>query len=180
MLANLLAWRQRRLKARLRFWTLIAGGIIAIMLMVFLARESVNRVEAGRQKALLNYWQGIVRSAEELSERAKKLNEVLLQRQAHDARQQRHRDVIRHIGKTLRVLALALPQQVWLTAITQQKGEMIVEGVSQSVIALYALEKRDALPELTLIRQGTMQRQDNGEWRFSLVFAVGDQHVAER
>lgn len=177
-LVNLLAWRERRLRVRLRFWLIVMGGTVSIALFMTTSRSVGVWQEGQRQRLLLNNERNTLHNAQRL---AVSVNQQKLQltRQQDAARQaQRRLAQSQRWSRALSTLAQVLPAQTWLSAVEMRENAMQVDGLSRDEAGILALKTRASTAELRLIGHGALQRQNNGEWRFSLTFDTGGERAA--
>jgi Tfp pilus assembly protein PilN len=166
--ANLLAWRERRLKSRLRFWQLIMGGTLCAGLMWAGVGTLCGRQETLRHRLLADRDRAFVSHIVSLSAQTRASQQTLAERQDRARRYRLRQEKTRRWSDALNALAQAMPDRAWLTVVDVQAEKMRVEGVARDIACIDALEKAG----LKLISQGALQRQNSGEWRFTMIFST--------
>ena len=161
---NFLPWRQWRQQRCWRFWTLLFAGSLLLSLA---AMTSLRSRFAIRSHALEMYL---------ASDRA--IQHTL---EAHRARwraqheqQQLTQQAAILLSKTqawqpiLVSLALALPEQAWLTQMSFQQSSLILKGYATTLLSLQKLT--DSLKHFagfTLGPAGELQQDNQGRWMYS-------------
>ncbi|WP_449554997.1 PilN domain-containing protein [Lelliottia amnigena] len=161
---NFLPWRQWRQQRCWRFWTLLFAGSLLLSLA---AMTSLRSRFAIRSHALEMYL---------ASDRA--IQHTL---EAHRARwraqheqQQLTQQAAVLLSKTqawqpiLVSLALALPEQAWLTQMSFQQSSLILKGYATTLLSLQKLT--DSLKHFagfTLGPAGELQQDNQGRWMYS-------------
>ncbi len=176
-LVNLLAWREQRLASRLRLWLIALGGASCIVLFIVVWRSVANVQQAQHQRLLLNNERDILHKVEQLVASARE-QEQLLASQRQGARQIQERQAkTQRWSNALLALTQMLPPQAWLSTVEMHNDALRVDGLSRDEAGVFALQTHPSSAGLRLSDEGAIRRERSGEWRFSLVFSMGDVHV---
>lgn len=170
-LINLLPWRARRRKARLRFWLslLMAGSLGLCMLAGYTRHLTVQQnqhlTQQIRQQQSLN---------QTLSQRLSTAKAHYQQQQHLEqqlAQQQARQQQISAWHPLLWQLAQQLPADVWLSGIHYQHEQLRIEGYTLSIQALQSLSHTlNHLPGFVPVHTGETEFIDN-KWRFGFLLA---------
>lgn len=172
-LVNLLPWRPRLARQRLRFWAVMMSGMLMAMLAVHGYRMAMGYQDARRQSLL----------SESDSHRREWLTQALEQagarqrqyeaQQLEDQRRRARRVQVLAWRDAVLALAALLPDGVWLTRLEGDEARWRITGMARSSSALIGLEQ--ALSQDSDFRQpraGSLVRQGPGEWRFGWQFGL--------
>ncbi|ABP62462.1 PilN domain-containing protein [Enterobacter sp. 638] len=161
---NFLPWRQWRQQRCWRFWTLLFAGSLLLSLA---AMTSLRSRFAIRSHALEMYLAGD-RSIQHTLEAHR------ARWRAQHEQQQLTQQAAVLLSKTqawqptLVSLALALPEQAWLTQMSFQQSSLILKGYATTLLSLQKLT--DSLKHFagfTLGPAGELQQDNQGRWMYS-------------
>lgn len=166
---NLLPWRvqqwQRQRRQSLLMLTSVPGCALLFVLLCGWQGYHTERQQSAMQHAI--------------SQRLSVLEQQLHARQAllqqRDALiQARHRQQVRQLQhqawqQLWQQLPLLMPETLWLSRIERRQGQLLLEGLASGMAAVRDFRDQLAtLPLFPVIRQGNVQRQPDGHYRFSL------------
>jgi len=161
---NFLPWRQWRQQRCWRFWTLLFAGSL---LLALAAMTSLRSRFAIRSHALEVYLQGDIAIHHRLE------THRVRWRAQHEQQQltQQATDLLTKTQTwqpTLVSLALALPEQAWLTQMSFQQSSLVLKGYATTLLSLQKLT--DSLKHFagfTLGPAGELQQDSQGRWMYS-------------
>jgi len=166
---NLLPWRQARLRRQRR----ASLGFAALMLLTITLAAGfqlwhLNGDSQRLQAALRDAHAALAESGEQLAQR-RALQQQLTAQQAQWRRARRHADQLLRWHQFWQILPTLLPDPLWLDRVEKQPERLSIEGRAQNMPAIGELRRR--LGELSLfaaVKQGTIERQPDGLYRFAL------------
>ncbi|MBU9842514.1 MULTISPECIES: PilN domain-containing protein [Rahnella] len=174
---NLLPWRKLRRQKRMRCWLKIFVSfpvsvvVCAWLLAAFIAQErtllqvKLSALNSGIQKIMLQQ-----RRVEAASAQVKVLTEARL---LSHQRVQRSRDYL----QLLELLALKMPEELWLTELTEHQGMLTLKGEGRLYHDILALsDMLSAGDLLSKVSLSDVQQQPNQ----NLSFVMKTQFRAER
>lgn len=166
---NLLPWRQARLRRQRR----ASLGFAALMLLMLALAAAFQLWCLNRDSQRLRTAQGDTRAAlaesdERLAQR-RAMQQQLTVQQAQWRRAQRHADQLLRWHQFWQTLPILLPDPLWLDRVEKQPARLSIEGRAQSLPAIGELRRRlGDLPLFAAVKQGNIERQPDGLYRFTL------------
>lgn len=166
---NMLPWRYARLRRQRRaVLALTATLLLALTLTAAFARWRLERVSQHLLSAQSETHHALTAMAQRISQR-RELQQQLAVQQATWRRAQRHVDDLMRWHRFWQALPLLLPQPVWLERVEKMPTQLRIEGRAQEVRAIGELRRRlDEAAFVARVRQGNVERQPNGVYRFTL------------
>lgn len=172
---NLLPWRYARLQRQRR----VSTGFTIIMLLALLLAAALQLWRLNRISQQLQAAQRDTRSAltvveQQLSQR-RALQQQLMTQQAQRRRAQQHVDELMRWHQFWQSLPLLLPDSLWLQRVEKLPAQLRIEGRAQDMQAIRDFRRRlKELPLFTAVKQGNVQRQQDGLYRFALRAQTGE------
>lgn len=172
---NLLPWRharlQRQRRASLRFAVAI---LLALLLAAALQLWSLDRTGQQLQTAQREARDALKEITQRLSQQRalqQQLDAQLAQRQ----QAQKHADELMRWHQFWQTLPALLPDQLWLERIEKLPARLRIEGHAQNMQAIGDLRRRlEERPLFAEVKQGNVQRQPDGLYRFALRARLGE------
>jgi len=166
---NLLPWRQARLRRQRR--VSLSIGAAALLLLALLAAWQLWRLDCASQRlraAQREARAALAESGDRLAQR-RALQQQLAAQQAQWRRVRRHADQLLRWHQFWQALPALLPDPLWLDRVEKQPERLSIEGRAQSMQAIGELRRRlGGLPLFAAIKQGSVERQPDGLYRFTL------------
>lgn len=161
---NFLPWRQWRQRRCWRFWTLLFAGSLLLSLAAMTSLRSRFAIRSHALEVYLASDRAIQHTLE--AHRAR-------WRAQHEQQQLTQQAAIllsktQAWQPTLVSLALALPEQAWLTQMSFQQSSLILKGYATTLSSLQKLT--DSLKHFagfTLGPAGELQQDNQGRWMYS-------------
>jgi len=166
---NLLDWRQQACRRRLIRWLWLSITLLLSLHLVLLF--SWQTLVANRQQwqTKLTFWQQATEQARELTQR---YDEVKSQQQRLHKQAERRRDKRQQLDQWLAFMSQLeshLPDDIWLSSLTQQQQTLSIDGISQRAEATRLLHSRLSQPRLFQAwRPGAVKKQADGFYHFTL------------
>lgn len=178
-LINLLAWRARRRKRRMRLWGgLFVGGAMAVgaatLLWFWLLIQAQAQWTARTEAAQL----------QQRAQASRLANIAALKQRIETLRQQLERRVARQTSLAAwepRLLALAefTPSVLWFTSLSLTEKSLLLQGKSRDPEAIAALQQSlRQLPGFPASEMGETAKERHREWRFSIALYPEVKHDA--
>lgn len=166
---NMLPWRHARLRRQRRaVLGLAAALLLTLTLTAALALWRLDRVGQQLRSAQSEAHHALTASAQRLSER-RVLQQQLAVQQASWRRARRHADNLMRWHRFWLALPALLPERVWLERVEKMPTQLHIEGRAQEMRAISELRRRlDEAALFTAVRQGNVERQPDGVYRFTL------------
>lgn len=166
---NLLPWRAQRWRRQQQRSLLLLSGVLAsTLLTVLLWWWHGDRLRRGQADALRDLTLTLAALQQQLSQQhaLQQQRDALWARwQAAQQQQRAHQ----HWQRFWLQLPVLMPDTLWLSRLERRQGQLLLEGVAQSVAAVSDFRQRLRRQSLfTAVRQGSVQRQANGDYRFTL------------
>lgn len=161
---NFLPWRQWRQQRCWRFWTLLFAGSLLLSLAAMTSLRSRFAIRSHALEVYLASDRAIQHTLEAHRSRWR----------AQHEQQQLTQQAAILLSKTqawqptLVSLALALPEQAWLTQMSFQQSSLILKGYATTLLSLQKLT--DSLKHFagfTLGPAGELQQDNQGRWMYS-------------
>ena len=162
---NFLPWRQWRQQRCWRFWTLLFVGSLLLTLTVMMSLRSRFAI---RSHVLEVYLAGDMAIQQKLEAHRARW------RSQHEQQQLTQQAAVlltktQAWQPTLVALALALPEQAWLTQMSFQQSSLVLKGYATTLLSLQKLtESLKHFGGFTLGPAGELQQDNQGRWTYSL------------
>lgn len=166
---NLLPWRlqQWRSQRRQNLLLLASGAGICLLILLLCGWQGylVSQQQQARQQQLA---QRISELDQQLSEQQRLLRQrdALLQTQHRQQTRQ-----LQHLAwqQFWQQLPKLMPETLWLSRMERRQGQLVLEGLASSMADIGDFRRQLARQSLfPVIRQGSVQRQPDGHYRFTL------------
>ena len=161
---NLLPWRQSRRLRVLRFWGLMFGALpllaVALHASQQIARMHIEALGAVRTQADAALGQAL--AGREAQLKARLAGQALLRQRQTRLRQTAEWET------ALTNIALRLPENAWLTALSWRDGALTLSGLTGRLATLSELDAAlRALPAWHEVTSGATRREGRERWQFS-------------
>lgn len=172
---NLLPWRlQQWRRQRQQSLMFLASGIGISLLILLLCGWRGYLVSQQHQAEQQQLAQRLGELDQQLSDQQR----LLLQRDAliQTQRQQQTRQ-LQHLAwqQFWQQLPELMPETLWLSRMERRQGQLVLEGLASSMAAIGDFRRLLAkVPLFPVIRQGNVQRQPDGHYRFTLRAQVAE------
>jgi len=161
---NFLPWRHRRQQLCWRLWTLLFAGSLLFSLTVMLSLQARYAMNSHALEVYLAGDKTIQHQLEAHRARWRAL---------HDEQQLTQQAAIllaktQSWQPTLVSLALAMPEQAWLTQMTFQQSSLVLKGYATTLLSLQTLtESLKYFAGFTPGPAGELQQDSQGRWMYS-------------
>lgn len=171
---NLMPWRGRRQRQKLRKWRLLGGLMLVLCLFGGLLGYWQQQINHQRANMLI-LWPGIQQDAVALHDRTLAAQKRLAQQR--EAQQQQlllQQDLSRWLSFIQR-LSAEIPQDIWLNGLKKNQQDVSIKGFSRSVAELHQLRDRlHQQRDIPSVRLGALRREPSADVSFSMQLSLGN------